>query len=140
VRKSRVYAVCTVIAFSLGGFPVFSATAEKAVYSGAEAPAGPRVLSTAEFEALAITALQSANGYSYDRAKQRFAEIVDSARVYPGGSSLARKVRSGHRRYQMAQRVKKKDAASVLSVFTQARVAGLTKAEVDAILSAWPAG
>jgi hypothetical protein len=140
VRKSRVYAVCTGLALSFAGMPAFSATTEKAVYSGAEAPASPRVLSTAEFEALAIAALQSANGFSYDRAKRRFAEIVDSARVYPGKSRLARNIRTGHRKYQLAQRVKKKDAAQVLTVFATGQVAGLRQAEVDAILSAWPAG
>lgn len=140
MRKSRVYAVCCGIALTLSGGPVLSAATERAVYDGGQAPASPRVLSTVEFEALAITALQSANGFSYDRAKERFTEIVDGARVYPGKSRLARNIRFGHRKYQLARRVKKKDAASVLSVFASGQVAGLRQAEVDAILSAWPAG
>ncbi|MGE4064959.1 MAG: hypothetical protein AB7E79_16460 [Rhodospirillaceae bacterium] len=100
----------------------------------------PKVLPKAEFKAVAIEALKSANGLSEEKAAQRFDEIMSAARTYPGKSNLAKKVRTGYGHYEKSNNIRKKHAAQILQIFTTAKVAEISQAEAEAVLGAWPRG
>jgi hypothetical protein len=100
----------------------------------------PRVLTKAEFQAVAVEGLKAANGISREEAANRFREIMEAARTYPGKSKLARKVRTGYGHYEESRNIRKKHVKMILGVFTDAQVAAISAKEADAVLSAWPAG
>jgi hypothetical protein len=115
----------------------FGATAPFA--RAADEPA-PKVLTKAEFQAVAVEGLKKANGISSAEAAQRFEQIMDTARTFDGSGNLARQVRTGYGHYEKSRNIRKKHASMVLSVFTQAKVADLSEKEAAAMLSAWPKG
>jgi hypothetical protein len=111
--------------------------------AGAQARAAegdPPVLTKAEFQAVAVEGLKSANGISHAEAAGRFAEILDAARTYPGTNGLARRVRTGYGHYQKSKNIRKKHVEKILEVFATAQVASLSPQEASAVLSAWPEG
>ena len=97
-------------------------------------------LSKAEFNQVAVEGLASAGGMSKERAQKRFNEILDAARTYEGSGNLARQVRTGYGHYEKSKNIRKKHAAQILELFTQAEVASMSQKEADAVLSAWPKG
>lgn len=102
--------------------------------------AAPKVLTKAEFQAVAVEGLKKANGISNEEAARRFETIMDTARTFDGSGNLARQVRTGYGHYEKSKNIRKKHASMVLSVFTQAKVANISEKEAAAMLSAWPRG
>ena len=102
--------------------------------------ASPKVLTKAEFQAMAVEGLKKANGTSSSAAAQRFEKIMDSARTFEGKGNLARQVRTGYGHYESSKNIRKKHATMVLSAFTSAKVANISEKEAAAMLSAWPQG
>ncbi len=102
--------------------------------------ADPKVLTKAEFQAVAVEGLKKANRTSAEEAAQRFQAIMNGARSFEGKGNLARQVRTGYGHYENSRNIRKKHAAMVLSVFTQAKVANISEQEAAAMLSAWPHG
>jgi len=115
------------------------------LFAGAPAARGadeasPKVLTKAEFRAMAVDGLKKANGTSSAEAVQRFEKIMNSARTFAGRGNLARQVRTGYGHYAKSKNIRKKHAAMVLSAFTSAKVANISEREAAAMLSAWPQG